>query len=222
MRTNFWMASFTTAAIFISGTSHAALVNLSFTGLTDAGGSMESIFTIDTDDMLAAQLASGGGIGAPGGPGPVNINRLPLTASQFISGTGTTTIDSSTGYYGDDANGETTEFRVSDNNSSLQMTTIFDSMFTYDDTNGDVTYSGMFRDPLIGFTSFAFSGTNFTVDLTTISESGFNGSFNSNNFTVDTLNVSIDGVSPVPVPAAVWLFGSGLLGLAGIARRRSI
>lgn len=27
-------------------------------------------------------------------------------------------------------------------------------------------------------------------------------------------------VNPVPLPAAVWLFGSGLLGLAGIARRR--
>lgn len=27
-------------------------------------------------------------------------------------------------------------------------------------------------------------------------------------------------VSPIPVPAAVWLFGSGLLGLLGIARRR--
>jgi hypothetical protein len=27
-------------------------------------------------------------------------------------------------------------------------------------------------------------------------------------------------VSPVPVPAAVWLFGSGLLGLVGVARRR--
>lgn len=27
-------------------------------------------------------------------------------------------------------------------------------------------------------------------------------------------------MSPVPVPAAVWLFGSGLLGLAGFARRR--
>lgn len=28
------------------------------------------------------------------------------------------------------------------------------------------------------------------------------------------------GSSPVPVPAAVWLFGSGLLGLVGVARRR--
>jgi hypothetical protein len=27
-------------------------------------------------------------------------------------------------------------------------------------------------------------------------------------------------VSAVPVPAAVWLFASGLLGLVGIARRR--
>ncbi len=26
--------------------------------------------------------------------------------------------------------------------------------------------------------------------------------------------------SPVPVPAAVWLFGSGLIGLAGMARRK--
>lgn len=28
------------------------------------------------------------------------------------------------------------------------------------------------------------------------------------------------GASPVPVPAAVWLFGSGLLGLVGVARRK--
>jgi hypothetical protein len=29
------------------------------------------------------------------------------------------------------------------------------------------------------------------------------------------------GGAPVPVPAAVWLLGSGLLGLAGVARRKS-
>lgn len=28
------------------------------------------------------------------------------------------------------------------------------------------------------------------------------------------------GLAPVPVPAAVWMFGSGLIGLVGIARRR--
>ncbi len=27
-------------------------------------------------------------------------------------------------------------------------------------------------------------------------------------------------VTTIPVPAAVWLFGSGLLGLVGVARRR--
>ena len=29
------------------------------------------------------------------------------------------------------------------------------------------------------------------------------------------------GISPVPIPSAVWLFGSGLLGLIGIARRKA-
>jgi hypothetical protein len=32
-------------------------------------------------------------------------------------------------------------------------------------------------------------------------------------------NLSLTGTSAVPVPAAVWLFGSGLLGLVGVARR---
>ena len=32
--------------------------------------------------------------------------------------------------------------------------------------------------------------------------------------------ISINSVAPVPVPAAVWLFGSGLLGLIGVARRK--
>jgi hypothetical protein len=44
-------------------------------------------------------------------------------------------------------------------------------------------------------------------------------------FRSDTLNFLIDGntitVSPVPLPAAVWLFGSGLAGLAACQRRRT-
>jgi hypothetical protein len=36
-----------------------------------------------------------------------------------------------------------------------------------------------------------------------------------------TSNGTLEAVTAVPLPAAVWLFGSGLLGLAGIGRRRS-
>jgi hypothetical protein len=36
----------------------------------------------------------------------------------------------------------------------------------------------------------------------------------------DRLRFGLVDFTPVPVPAAVWLFGSGLVGLAGLARRR--
>jgi hypothetical protein len=43
---------------------------------------------------------------------------------------------------------------------------------------------------------------------------GFNANFDIQTIHVDSV------VSGVPVPAAVWLFGSGLVGLVGVARRK--
>ncbi len=42
---------------------------------------------------------------------------------------------------------------------------------------------------------------------------GFNANF-------DVLSMTVTNVTAIPVPAAVWLLGSGLLGLVGIARRK--
>lgn len=45
---------------------------------------------------------------------------------------------------------------------------------------------------------------------------GFNANFDFTTLTV----TAVTDTSVIPVPAAVWLFGSGLLGLVGVARRR--
>ena len=46
------------------------------------------------------------------------------------------------------------------------------------------------------------------------------GPFPDFNANFDITSIKIDSITPVPVPAAVWLFGSGLLGLVGVARRK--
>ena len=40
------------------------------------------------------------------------------------------------------------------------------------------------------------------------------------NYTFGSFSVTTVPTSPIPVPAAIWLFASGLLGLVGVARRK--
>jgi hypothetical protein len=63
---------------------------------------------------------------------------------------------------------------------------------------------------------------------------GFASSFSDANilFDSDTVRIDLQGITvmtgdiirlnviPTPIPPAVWLFGTGLLGLAGVARRK--
>ena len=69
-------------------------------------------------------------------------------------------------------------------------------------TSGTVTFNGngpMFNSMSIEWTSTPASST---IDFLTTGD--------------------CDKVAPVPIPAAVWLLGSGLLGIVGIRRRKNI
>ena len=57
---------------------------------------------------------------------------------------------------------------------------------------------------ITGNTVKAAAGQLYTAGLVTMTATG-----------------TLEEVGPVPLPAAVWLLGSGLLGLVGVGRRRS-
>ena len=60
-----------------------------------------------------------------------------------------------------------------------------------------------------------FAGFNANFDIVTLSFTGTGGTVNGGSPWV----VGPYNSNTIPVPAAVWLFGSGLIGLVGVARR---
>jgi predicted extracellular nuclease len=88
-------------------------------------------------------------------------------------------------------------------------------------TYGDQTYSGTIRtqnasgNPV----NLAALGTNDSTKWVLASVGDVYGSYASANG--DIGNPGINPVAPVPVPAAAWLLGSGLIGLAGMRRRKA-
>jgi hypothetical protein len=71
---------------------------------------------------------------------------------------------------------------------------------------------------------FWYLRTNVGNTITPASEFQFANSSNVGMFNLDSLgDVSYTlaaAASAVPIPGALWLFGSGLLGLIGISRRK--
>lgn len=83
-------------------------------------------------------------------------------------------------------------------------------------------------DPIIDYTTIA-DGT--IIGIFTLLVTSGSRTFDTDNFSIDTFsdtgNFGFDGTvtnvsvsTVVPIPAAVWLFGSGILGLIGVSRRK--
>ncbi|MGD8630956.1 MAG: VPLPA-CTERM sorting domain-containing protein [Gammaproteobacteria bacterium] len=87
----------------------------------------------------------------------------------------------------------------------------------------DVDYAGG-ADPFLEFQDGALVSINL---LFTSGTNGANADFSSSGILFGSgsvlsglWDVNSFNTTVVPVPAAVWLFGSGLIGLAGVARRK--
>lgn len=87
---------------------------------------------------------------------------------------------------------------------------------------------GLFA-PQLGdsFDLFSAEVINGNFDLLTLATLGGGLGWNLDFLTdeigsLDIARLSVVSASTVPVPPAVWLFGSGLLGLVGVARRRKV
>lgn len=154
-----------------------------------------------------------------GDPGFVTSGN-PFGLSACV-GTCTETI-SATGIYEDSGlSGIGTEFIYFGNGSGNSITSHVGTIDFLETM--DVNYAGGV-DPFLEFQNGVLSSINLlftsgtngaTADFTSSgilfgSGSVFSGLWDTNSFSTTV----------VPVPAAVWLFGSGLLGLVGVARRK--
>lgn len=66
-------------------------------------------------------------------------------------------------------------------------------------------------------------GTSWTANLTYVQDAVSTDLYHLTytDITVGNNLVTLTDVQPVPIPAALWLFGSALLGLVGVSRRKS-
>jgi len=95
------------------------------------------------------------------------------------------------------------------NTQNLRVELIGDSTLLSQILTDTGSNPNVFTTYSFGFTADSISTTLSFTDLTTLSQSA------STDFVIDNISVS-----PVPVPAAAWLFASGLLGLISIAKRK--
>lgn len=147
--------------------------------------------------------------------GTVNTgNTFNLTAGSAISASGS--FDDSVLTGGDTG---TVLFDMSSGNS---LSLSFGNM-TFQ-ASDDIDYAS--GNPFItlsagGLTAFDFAANVGTMGYLTSFELNVDAEDDSLNFVNATWTGITITPTAVPVPAAVWLFGSGLLGLVGVARRKA-
>ena len=217
-----------------AGTANAALssdASLSITQGTVGGTSQPpagtgSWFSMKALDLDFDQIPETSVYVPIGGFNGLNLGTTQLASGSHggpVDGTELPDIDNPWGFFGNTGMHQTT--------SNTTVLSAAGNNATVDFSGWNVTWNGIASIPM-GAGSWGTNangvadvscnggdgncgvGSNYTLDYTATVPPGDPSGFGNVQY-----GLHLEG-SVVPVPAAVWLFGSGLLGLVGVARRR--
>jgi hypothetical protein len=150
----------------------------------------------------------------------INLAFL-FAAIDSLDGSGTTypqgdyfivVLDGTTIFNESFANAQSTDIQSYAPPVGVELARRVDLGFTVSTFSLDSAYN-LGADPI--FSNIPHSASTATIQF--VIQGVGNQDLNDESWAMDNLSVSV--VSPVPVPSAVWLFGSGVLGLIGISRR---
>lgn len=116
-----------------------------------------------------------------------------------------------------------TSWRYSCSYSRWRGTRCYSYPYTY--YYGQPEYAQVYADGnLYGSFEVDYFSMNYSIDLSSLSDGLLDVTVKNSRgdfyFGKSILDVEFENLSPVPVPAAAWLFGSALLGFAGFSRHR--
>ena len=185
-----------------------------YSGLT-IGDSFSGSFTYGDSSADASSIVTNPPISAD-----YSFTGAPYGGT--ITGGSITTIgtDSGVGIGDNDGMGDDTFYINNLYGTSIPYETISDTWGTYS-SNGTQAF-GL---DLYSFDTSIFSGLGFQILPLTLGNSDIALFYIEEIDTSGTTYLAtgiLTSITAVPVPAAVWLFGSGLIGLIGIARRKKV
>jgi len=189
------------ASLLMASQVNAATINLT---PTTNNVSLNDIFSMSIGGTGFADGATAGGVTLTWDASILEISNVALASGLQSDGTGTG------GTYGWSSFGATVG----------PGTLAVDASFTTTDIFNPFPATGSVFDFLtFDFTVIGLPAVN-PSDLTIVASS--NGSWQTglNEDAGENYESATITVNAVPVPAAVWLFGSGLIGLVGVARRK--
>lgn len=247
----FLMCALTFPFVIMSGASQAAVYNINYTGtfvsILDANGNAGGAFSpgagINIDDTYSGNFSfdtdqavpTFSPPGPPSGAADYDFGYGMVYPSLTVNGTQTVNLTPKIGMtVGNNIDTTTGPFTTANyfwggmNLAGINpFPTSADLLFLYTDVTGfdSTTRTGSeiilaTLDP----TGAALSSANVPNPLTPLSYS-FLIYLETENGVTKAAGIGLPGrleITPVPVPAAVWLFASGLLGLIGFRGRRKI